>query len=129
VKNFYYILKGKIPIATNDVQLWGRWMEQSVENGNRIVKQEKIRDLWISTVFLGLDHQFQEGPPLLFETMVFWEYEKPATKVLMDRIIVQKMESLDEMVWRYSTWDEAEEGHRAAVKLARQVFLKEVNGN
>jgi hypothetical protein len=38
------------------------------------VKQDVIEDgnIGISTVFLGLDHRhFGDGPPLLFETMVF----------------------------------------------------------
>lgn len=26
---------------------------------------------WVSTVWLGLDHRFEEGTPLIFETMVF----------------------------------------------------------
>jgi hypothetical protein len=26
---------------------------------------------WVSTVWLGLDHSFGGGPPLIFETMVF----------------------------------------------------------
>lgn len=26
---------------------------------------------WVSTVWLGLDHSFGSGPPLIFETMVF----------------------------------------------------------
>ena len=26
---------------------------------------------WVSTVHLGLDHSFGQGPPLIFETMVF----------------------------------------------------------
>lgn len=26
---------------------------------------------WISTVWLGIDHRYGDGPPLIFETMVF----------------------------------------------------------
>ena len=33
----------------------------------RVPKTKK----WISTIWLGLDHQYGDGPPLIFETMVF----------------------------------------------------------
>ena len=39
---------------------------------HRIIKQEYVApDIWISTVFLVIDHSYGDGPPLLFETMVF----------------------------------------------------------
>lgn len=40
----------------------------------KVIKQTTLnarRSLWISTVWLGSDHQFGKGPPLIFETMVF----------------------------------------------------------
>lgn len=49
-------------------------------------------DVRVSTVFLGLDHRFGDGPPLLFETMAFVGHD-------------------DVGMERYSTWQEAEEGH------------------
>ena len=52
-------------------------------------------------VFLGLDHSFGSGPPLLFETMVFGG-------------------PLDEEMDRYTTWDEAEAGHKAMVKRVQE---------
>jgi hypothetical protein len=55
--------------------------------------------VYVSTVFLGLDHSFGEGPPQLFETMIFGGEH-------------------DEYQERYSTWDEAEAGHKKACKLA-----------
>lgn len=73
---------------------WGIWMETH----NRVVKQETFFDgtdlVTISTVFLGLDHNFSDlGTPLLFETMAFGgEHDQEKT--------------------RYHTWEEAENGHR-----------------
>jgi hypothetical protein len=60
----------------------------------------------VSTVFLGLDHQFGEGPPLLFETMVFAQQD-------MGR------EALEALTQRYSTWHEAEQGHEAVCGQVR----------
>jgi hypothetical protein len=51
----------------------------------------------VSTVFLGLDHSFGEGPPLLFETMVF---VNDMSGRWMDRC---------------STWAEAERQHGRGV--------------
>jgi hypothetical protein len=52
---------------------WTLWYEHA----NRIVKQERIGELEVSTVFLGLDHRFLgEGPPILWETRVFGSEEE-----------------------------------------------------
>ena len=32
---------------------------------------------WISTVWLGLNHQYGDGPPLIFETMAFPSKDGP----------------------------------------------------
>lgn len=53
---------------------WAKWMEKP-DNG-RVLKQDKIGSLFISTVFLGLDYAFSGGAPILFETMVFDESKK-----------------------------------------------------
>lgn len=116
-----YILKGKVPVAVDDPVRWGLWMAKT----DRIVKRETIRDLRISTVFLGLDHQYGRGPPLLFESLVFWEYEKPVTQQILG--IKLESEALEGTMRRYSTWEEAEVGHEDLVREARLVFLKEVN--
>ena len=88
-----YILVNKKAILTNDFHEWGRWFEEN----DRLVKQETLDNGYlISTVFLGIDHQFGEGKPLIFETIVFHEDESEQI--------------------RYSTWEEAEEGHNLMVE-------------
>lgn len=64
----YILDKNGEPILCNDLIEWARHFEKSSE---RIVKQEHIGDSKISTVFLGLDHAFSKGSPVLWETMVF----------------------------------------------------------
>ena len=63
-----YILdeKGR-PKPEPDAAKWGQWFETA----NRSVARDKIGDVVISTVFLGLNHAFVGGPPILWETMVF----------------------------------------------------------
>lgn len=92
-----YILEGKRPVKCYDLTEWCKF----VENNNRIVKQTHLGKVLISTVFLGLDHRFTgEGPPILFETMIFGGTHN------------------DYQV-RYTTWKAAEAGHKRAVDLVR----------
>ena len=95
----YWILKDKKVIEVNDVLEWGRFFKKTKE---RIVKQETLPSgYWVSTVFLGIDHNFElSGSPLLFETMVFSEKEGKKDEVDMER---------------YATYEEAEKGHEKMV--------------
>lgn len=49
------------------------WDRLENEMRYTIVKQETIGDYWISTVWIGLDHNFMGTEPHIFETMVFRE--------------------------------------------------------
>ena len=66
--------------------------------------------LVVSTVWLGINHNFDDGgPPLIYETMVFADEE-----------------SFEETgCWRYPTRDAAEQGHEAVVeKVTRELAGK-----
>jgi hypothetical protein len=58
------------------------------------VALDRVNDLCVSTVWLSVDHQFGDGPPLIFETMVF-----------------DGDESSDLLCRRYSTMAQAKAGH------------------
>ena len=64
----YDLLDGE-PKICNDLLIWAQWFDQS--DTERIVALDGIGDIHVSTVFLGLDHSFGRGEPLLFETMIF----------------------------------------------------------
>jgi len=66
-----YVLIGQTPVEESDILVWAEWFGSA----DRIVRQTEILGASVSTVFLGLDHQWGDGPPLLFETMVFWPGE------------------------------------------------------
>jgi hypothetical protein len=91
----HYILDGHTPVPV-DLMTWARWFEESrTEADARITRRvagDEIGPYFVSTVFLGVNHQYGSGPPLLFETMVFRDGD-------------------DVLCWRYSTWAQAEEGH------------------
>ena len=94
MNNKHYILKNKKLIET-DLLTWAKFME----NPERIVKQEYLPNGYeVSTVFLGIDHNFGVGEPLLFETMVFGKDN-------------------EEYIDRYTTYEESEIGHKKAVEL------------
>jgi len=53
-------------------ELW-EWYAQAWEPGPRSkrVAENDVDGWWVSTVFLSIDHQFGNGPPVLWETMIF----------------------------------------------------------
>jgi hypothetical protein len=57
------------PVPCDDVLEWAKWFGQNT--ARRIVAQDHAGVVGVSTVFLGLDHSWTDGPPLLYETMVF----------------------------------------------------------
>ena len=57
------------PVPEPDLMTWGRWMEAG---GRQLAYTEIGGRYWVSTVFLGLDHNYWgNGPPVLWETMTF----------------------------------------------------------
>ena len=76
-----------------DLHAWAQW----IETADRHVAHYAHDDFEVSTVFLGLDHNFSgEGDPVLWETMIF---EGP----------------LDLSMWRYRSREDAVVGHRTFV--------------
>ena len=71
-----YILNEKgEPVVEPDLLTWGRWLQD--HDDLRIVKQEWIENVRVSTVFLGLDYNWRlRGPPVLWETMTFSNSKK-----------------------------------------------------
>ncbi len=103
-----YILVDKKPVVELDLLKWSEWLEKNYYTG-RIVKQTHHKDIFISTVFLGLDHRFGPGTPVLFETMIFGGKH-------------------DQYQERYETWEAAERGHEKALKLVRASEWRVING-
>lgn len=64
----YWILENGVPI-TVDMLTWALQFNST----ERTIRQHFVgRKTFVSTVFLGLNHNFYDsGPPLLFESMVF----------------------------------------------------------
>lgn len=77
------------------------WLSRGTmdEESKRVAASGEKEKVWVSTVFLGLDHKFGDGPPMLFETMIFGGEH-------------------DQYQERCSTWEEAEAMHKQACELA-----------
>lgn len=89
-----FILDGKRVVPCDDVFEWGRWFEKA----ERHVADTESGGIRVSTVFMGLNHSWGPGPPLLFETMIFGGDH-------------------DDHQERCSTWEEAEAMHAKACEL------------
>lgn len=89
------------------LEAWAKSCERkNFESNRRVAETTIFGGYWVSTVFLGLDHSFSWGDkkvkPLWFETMIFNHADKHYHNCHQ---------------WRYTTWDEAVEGHKKAVAL------------
>ena len=90
--NGRYVLKHGVPTLEPDLMKWATWLDTD----ERIIQKTTVGDAEVSTVFLGLNHQYSDGPPILFETMVFGGY-------------------LDQEMDRYPTEIDARTGHAEMV--------------
>jgi len=88
------------PQPVKDTLEWARWFEYAGER--RRIAFDHLWRVTISTVFLGMDHNFFGGPPLLFETMVFGP------------------DGRERWCKRWPTLEQAERGHAVAVKIFRE---------
>lgn len=102
-KPFWYKLDGlrPVPDETN-----GLWIQRN-KDVRRVALTKITEDVEVSTVFLGLDHNFGDGgEPVLFETLVFGG-------------------TMDGYMDRYTNWIEAEQGHQAIVDKVKEKTFAE----
>ena len=68
----FYTLDDKNNPVPCSLDEWGKYFKHDFKENKRRVAEDRIGEYYISTIFLGVDHNFFEvGPPLVFETMVF----------------------------------------------------------
>lgn len=105
----YWILDANHCPVPADMHEWSRFF------GNFESRQvaETFTEFYrISTVFLGLDHGWGKGPPVLFETMAF-EIAETVHKFSNGETFIAH-EDIDCV--RYSSWDDAVTGHKTMVR-------------
>lgn len=102
-----YILDGKTPVRAESVEEWAVWFETA----DRRVRLTRVGPYLVSTVFLGMDHNFgDDGPPILFETMVYCEGVPGEFR---------GVSWLDHQE-RCATWEEAEQQHLLMIEEVRE---------
>lgn len=136
MRPYFYILDAELRIVPVECERWSRWFESQQALGLRgdiaigatVVRTDgstidlkefpemdlTVSDVRVSTIFLGLDHNFSPfGPPVLFKTMVFGG-------------------ELNEVQFRTRTWSEARAKHAEvleAVLAAASVTNKRPSHN
>lgn len=120
------------PQPVYDIETWVKWL--SAARSKRRTDGEdfdpcrvgstETATMWVSTVFLGADHNFWgKGPPILFESMVFSREHFPREfegKISLSR------DDFDTV--RYSTWSDAEAGHQAIVRRIQKAEADAIAG-
>ena len=87
----------------DDLLGWAFWLEKA---DRKICRDQSFGDdgfVTVSTVFLGLNHSFGEGSPVLFETMIFGGEH-------------------NDLQTRYHTRAEAEQGHEDIVNMLQSYY-------
>lgn len=80
-----------------------QWAEFVKDKSYMRIKMDNItKDTFVSTVWLGIDHSFWNGDPIIFETMIFSDQNK----------------MIDWYQKRYSTLEEALQWHQDALDYA-----------
>lgn len=97
----HYILdENKRPVKISNLAEWSAWMDTTEK---RVVAQDRVGESFVSTVFLGVDHDFSIiGNPILFETIIFGG-------------------KLDGELERYHTYEEAKQGHAEILARLKQI--------
>lgn len=95
--NNYIEIDGKVLIVDD----FAEWMNVFYASDHHVMKTNLPDGVHISTIFLGVDHQYGEGPPILYETMVFGGQH-------------------DEYTDRYHTREEAISGHENILKMVQE---------
>lgn len=64
---YYFILNEDGSVTPVEVREWAKWYE----NADRSIAKYAFDKYDLSAVFLGINHNYGEGPPLIFEMMIF----------------------------------------------------------
>jgi hypothetical protein len=84
------------------------WGIRFLDKKYRRVAETNFGPARVNTIWLGIDHNFLgNGPPIIFETMIFAE----------------RVEELDERMWRTSTLEDAIKAHEHAVQIVKDNIL------
>lgn len=107
-----YVLKGQDVVPAKDVFEWATFFEDFTHR--RVAYTDINADTYVSTVFLGIDHDHgsierwgtPSYKPLVFETMVFRRLPAPKAHLFGGEYEFDGQEQ-----WRWRTYRDAEHAH------------------
>ncbi len=97
----YYYLEDDKTISPCSLDKWAYQNRNISHIGN-----DDVNGKWVSTVWLGIDHDHFHQEPLLFETMVF----------------PSRASGRDLYCERYSSWQDAVDGHQRAIQWVKDNY-------
>ena len=97
------------------------WAKLLGDSKYKVIKQDHVGDYLVSTVWLGIDHDFDTGKIKIFETMIFDTSKKE--KMGEGKTAFTTM-GKDVYCDRYSTLEEAGFAHKKVVDLLKKGKLK-----
>lgn len=102
--SFYFDRQGK------ELELMD-WAKRVKDEQYRRIGEDQLKEYLVSTVWVGLNMNLCRNPALIFETMIFCKNENDDLYLYQDR---------------YSTEEQAIEGHAKAVSLVKDKLDKEL---
>lgn len=97
----HYLLDANLrPVRCDDLLTWAQGMDDSRRRS--LLQDSPHYGVLVSTVFLGINHSWSGGEPILFETMVFGDPD------------------YDELQLRYASWEQATRGHQLVLNHVRE---------
>lgn len=90
-----------------------------MRTADRVLARTEVGWLTVSTVFLGLDHGLYDGPPVLWETMIFGRGRLASFRGMP----FLARDSYDQR--RYTSREDALLGHEEMVRNAREILDQE----
>lgn len=107
----WYVLDERKNPKRATLEEYAAWLASKGGEEYRVVDQTKItKEITVSTVFLGVDHNSGDGPPLLWETIIFGLCANGCACNARD------------FVERYSTFEGAKKGHEKSCKKAKALL-------
>ena len=115
MKQLYVLRDGKA-VAIDDPIEWADWFESSIAERQLLLTRLSDRGVehtQISTAFIAINHNWTgEGPPLLWETAIFYSVPEPENSVRIEG--------------RYATRLEAVAGHHLVVaQLVERIAMSQ----
>lgn len=109
----FYALEGR-EVRESTIEEYLSTVEET-RRAMKTIALDVVAGVRVSTIFLFIDHGFADPRPVLFETMLFDDWE--AARAAQTRLF--QLGEAEIAQWRFHTYDEAEAFHNEMVRVMR----------